>query len=557
MIERAYSSDSTSYGIRAVEAGPLGRRFFTNTRFSLNANNSSSHSVTEAIAVNVLDAFRAGGAQQKGGTHSKNFTVASDLDYVRGKNSWRAGIQVDGARYHSDAVGNYLGTYTFESLAAYQANTPRSFTQRIGDPTIEYWNLNVGMYLQDDIRLRKNLSLSPGVRIEAQTHLRDYSNIGPRFGFTWSPFKSGKTSIRSSWGIFYDWLPTGTYLSTIQNDGFHLLEVNVSNPTYPNPGSFGSTTPVNRYQFGGDMRMVRNMRYSASINQSISRRLSLSATASDLHGTNLLVGSNLNTPVGGVRPIPGFVNIYDTNSDGRVRTTSVSTNVSLSLSRLSPASGNVPIAMPAAASTRRFDWRRSLSLRTSYTLAKSENNTDGAFAVPATGNLAAEWGPSSGDVRHRINGGISSSALKNLSASLSFNWASAPPLTIRTGTDDNGDLIFNDRPAGVGRNSARTVSNWGSSLFLSYSLGFGKATQVSSMPQGIMVMNGMVMMASGAPTGAPAAPKYRLGISVSIQNLTNHATYSGFSGVITSPFYLKPTTAFGQRSISVSTFLSF
>ncbi|MGE5362032.1 MAG: hypothetical protein ACM3NQ_23700 [Bacteroidales bacterium] len=32
---------------------------------------------------------------------------------------------------------------------------------------------------------------------------------------------------------------------------------------------------------------------------------------------------------------------------------------------------------------------------------------------------------------------------------------SAPPYNVTIGFDDNGDTIFNDRPAGVGRNSAR------------------------------------------------------------------------------------------------------
>ena len=31
----------------------------------------------------------------------------------------------------------------------------------------------------------------------------------------------------------------------------------------------------------------------------------------------------------------------------------------------------------------------------------------------------------------------------------------AAPYTIRSGVDTNGDLIFNDRPAGVGRNTLR------------------------------------------------------------------------------------------------------
>jgi hypothetical protein len=34
--------------------------------------------------------------------------------------------------------------------------------------------------------------------------------------------------------------------------------------------------------------------------------------------------------------------------------------------------------------------------------------------------------------------------------------SSGQPLNVVTGADDNGDTIFNDRPAGVGRNTERT-----------------------------------------------------------------------------------------------------
>ena len=38
---------------------------------------------------------------------------------------------------------------------------------------------------------------------------------------------------------------------------------------------------------------------------------------------------------------------------------------------------------------------------------------------------------------------------------MNFNTASGNPYTIRTGFDENGDLIYNDRPDGVGRNTER------------------------------------------------------------------------------------------------------
>ena len=169
----------------------------------------------------------------------------------------RTGLQVEGATYHSDDSSNYLGTYTFESLDAFKAGTPRSFTRRTGDPNIDYRNIQAGIYLQDDIRVRKNLTLSPGIRYELQTHLSDVNNFGPRFGVTWSPGKSGKTTLRGSAGIFYDWLSTGTYEQTLRVDGFRQREVNIIDPSYPDPGPPGPGSPTNRYLLGDDLRMQR------------------------------------------------------------------------------------------------------------------------------------------------------------------------------------------------------------------------------------------------------------------------------------------------------------
>ena len=66
-------------------------------------------------------------------------------------------------------------------------NQPSNYTRRIGDPNLSFGNVQVGVYIQDDIRPRKNLTLSPGVRYEAQTHVGGAANIGPRFGVTWAP----------------------------------------------------------------------------------------------------------------------------------------------------------------------------------------------------------------------------------------------------------------------------------------------------------------------------------------------------------------------------------
>ena len=49
----------------------------------------------------------------------------SDVDHVRGIQSWRFGTQIDGFLFKSDSVFNQLGTYSFSSLDDYSAGRPR------------------------------------------------------------------------------------------------------------------------------------------------------------------------------------------------------------------------------------------------------------------------------------------------------------------------------------------------------------------------------------------------------------------------------------------------
>ncbi len=270
--ERAYTAEDSQFGLFLQQNGPIGRRFVLNTRGAIFGSDSVARSAVEAPTIIVNDSFTSGGAQRRGGTHARNYWFNSDLDYVRGRHSMRAGIEVQAGTYDTDSDSNYLGTYVFASLDAFDARTPRSYSRRIGDPSLSYSNVQGGVYIQDDFKIRKSLTVTGGVRYEAQTHVPDKLNFAPRAGFTWAPFKSGKTTLRGSWGMFYDWLPTGTYQQTLQVDGVRQRELNIVNPTFPDPGDVGSTTPTNRYLLAEERDMAYSQRLSAGIAQGISRR---------------------------------------------------------------------------------------------------------------------------------------------------------------------------------------------------------------------------------------------------------------------------------------------
>lgn len=546
-LERAYESEATNYNLRAQHVGPVGRRFFINSRIQVFWADSLTRSAVEAPTVRVIDAFTSGGAQQSGGTRSRRVNIASDLDYVRGRHSVRTGVLFDGGWFRSDAFSNYLGTYTFESLEAYAQGRPRSHTRRVGDPRIDYFNLQAGVYVQDDIRVRPNLSLSPGVRVEMQTHVGDVNNIGPRVGVTWAPGTGGRTTLRASAGIFYDWLGTGTYEQTLRIDGFRQRELNVADPAFPDPGDEGILPPVNRYLLG-DLELPRQVRFSGGIERSLTRTTRLGVTWAHMRGTSLRRGENLNAPTDGVRPDPAFANVIRVVSDAESRQDTVSVFFSASFAR--PPAGGAVFAPP---STQRFDWRRS-SVSAQYVSNRLRGNSDGDFWVPPTGALDQEWGTSPGEIRHRVIVQASSQFLRNFTTSWNLNLSSGMPYTVFTGFDDNGDLIFNDRPAGVARNTLRAPRQVSLNALFNYSFTFGPPATTPGQITGIAIVNGVP---TAQTIAAPQNGRFRVGITVNAQNLTNRANYVGYTGVLTSPLFGRPRDVANPRRFDISVNFGF
>lgn len=549
-IERAYSSNNSFTGVRIQEAGPLGRRFFMNTRLSIGRTSNDRASEVESITYRVTDARTTGGAQVRGGAHGTTFNLQSDLDYVRGIHSLRTGIAVDGGSYFSDDESNYLGTFLFDSPASFEAGTPLNYTRRLGDSAIDYDNVQAALYVQDDIRVRKNLTFSPGLRYELQTHLSDYNNFGPRFGMSWAPFKSGKTALRGSFGIFYDWLNANIYEQSLRVNGFRQRELNIANPSFPDPGDVGTISTTNRYLLSDDLPMARNTRLSAGVDQTISPRVRAGFTYAHIEGTHLMRGENLNFPINGVRPDPLFVNIIRVVDDAASRQDTLNAFGSFSF-----APQNASMMMgPMGASGPRWNWKRT-SVNVNYSTGRNENNTDGPYSLPASGSPEGEWGWVPGEIRkHRVNIGINTSALRNLNANINFNASTGTPYTITTGHDDNGDLVFNDRPAGVGRNTQWTPGQWTVNGFFNYSIAIGKKTVNNPGGiTGITMRNGEISVL----TGGAAPPRYRIGLAVQVINLTNHANYTGYTGTMTSPFFLQPQNVQSMRKIDISLNFSF
>ncbi|HKE60469.1 MAG TPA: carboxypeptidase regulatory-like domain-containing protein [Pyrinomonadaceae bacterium] len=537
---RGYSQNQVEHIVRFADSGVFGKKFFNEARVQARWLNTEAESVTNGQTILVPGAFNAGSAQRSGGRKQLEFEVANNVDYALEKHGVRFGMQLEAGRYQSNDSTNRFGTFQFANLTAFQLGLPTQYTQRIGDPTVKYSQYQFGWYLQDDYRLRKNLTLSYGVRQEFQTNLGDNLNVAPRLGFIWSPLKSGTVTVRGGAGVFYDWFAAQTYEQTLRVDGQRQRDLVISHPGFPDPisGGFQTILPPSRIQSDANLVMPYIIQASLGLETTALKLVRLTTNYQYQRGVHLLHGQNLNAPVPGLgRPDPTAGNI-----------TNIESSAYLSAHRLM-------IGIGPAKFVNGFFWNAN------YLMMKATNEADSPFSLPANNfNLHADRGPAASDLRYLVSGFFSRRLKQGFALSAIVQATSALPYNITTGFDNNQDTVINDRPLGVGRNSARGASRWEIGSRLSWGKDFGPdEKQAVGGPQ-------IRMVRLGGPGGEGAVPpslpgggtkKFRLELYAQVSNLLNHTNLGSFAGVQTSPFYGQATSAQAPRRMEVGMRLNF
>jgi hypothetical protein len=330
----------------------------------------------------------------------------------------------------------------------------------------------------------------------------------------WAPIRNGELTLRASYGYLYDWIDSNLYKQSQLVDGFRLREINVTQPSYPEPPSTGVTSATNRYLWSDDLTLPTGHRLSLGADEQITPDMRVNVAYTWAWDRGELRGRNLNAPVNGVRPDPDFANVVALVSDAESKLHSL--NIGWNYMKLS--------------------WKRA-AFSANYTWTNSTANSTGAFALPASGdNLGTEWAPTR--PAHSASASVNITPIEGLNVNLNAKGNSGAPYNITTGQDNNRDGLFNDRPAGVSRNSARAAAHWDVNGRVAYNLRFGPPVPNAN--------------ALGNRPG-----RLTLNISLSFQNLLNRANYVGYSGVMTSPFFMQPTNVANPRRLLVGMKFAF
>ncbi len=195
------------------------------------------------------------------------FTYTDDLQISKGIHQISVGVWFQRMQDNEDSASRHLGQATFSNLTKFLQGTVSTF-QVVPSPNELGWRSLFGAwYAEDDIKLRRNLTIRAGIRHEftngwnealgrAANYLVGSNGIletnpevsssvftqnnakllfSPRIGLAWDPFGNGKTAVRAGFG---------TYYSLIDDLAFLLNSLPPYNGALTYSGALSSIVPI-------------------------------------------------------------------------------------------------------------------------------------------------------------------------------------------------------------------------------------------------------------------------------------------------------------------------
>jgi hypothetical protein len=593
----------------------FGANVVNETRYRYQYRTNETAALSFEPTLRVLSAFTGGGnsdgtARLTHGHHElMNYT-----SIARGKHLIKLGGRLRVINDSNDSNSDFNGTFTFSSLDAYriteqglqQGLTPAQiraagggasqFLIVAGNPRTDINFTDLGLYLEDDWRVRNNVSLSLGLRYETQNVIGDHADFAPRLGFAWGIGKGSagqpQMVLRAGFGVFYDRFGRSLIMRARRLNGLSLQQFVVPEPDFypnvPDPATLGgSLVQPTVYRIDSGLTSPYLMQTAVSLERQLTRSTTASLTYVNTQGRGQMLTRNINAPLpgtydpsdpsSGVRPFGSIGNLYQYEAAGFYKQNQLITNFNV----------------------RGLKW---VSFFGNYTLNYAKGNTAGAGTFPVNQyDLSQSYGRSQFDVRHRAFVG----GTFTLPRSIRFNpfivVSSGSPFDFTLGQDLNGDSIFNDRPGlPVNLASPSVVQTaWGAfdtapvagqalvdpnfgngpglfmlNLRLSKVFGFGKASETSlggstsgggprgGPPRGRGGPPGGGLGGRGLSGGGGPGPgmwgdastnrRYNLTLSIFARNLFNVVNLAPPVGNLNSPFFGQSTSIAGGPFFSQS-----
>ncbi len=468
--EAGYDLHTSEYDLRLSNNQPIGAFLLHQSRVGFTWKTIGQAPASSSPSLTVAGFFSDGGSPQ-GDLHERDNVLEVDEGVDREKRGFeiRLGTEVN-SRFYNDRVPNlFNGSYVFgggsapvlstaggsgsttitgleqyrRALAGLPGGTPTTFQLTTGSPRAQFTQYRQAFYTQLNLQLPYHTRLQLGMRYQLQTAPQSFSSYAPRAGVSWAPVTP--YAMLNNWvihleaGIFSS--PVNpTYVRNVKLlDGVANQQVTVYSPQFGNPlQPIAGSISVNAFRsFANSIHPDTFLQAEGTLERSFGKHWS--AAADFTLGQNWrrerirninapLVGSavgpaNPNTALMAPRPMAPNLDIFQYESTGHLVASLPSFHIAVS------------------------DYK-GFSLMAQYNGMTGRGDEDNS--APAPQSSYSKQGESARPDFVTKNSLVITGDMKlpfGLQSAAQFDYNTGSPYNIVTGTDANGDGIFNDRPS--------------------------------------------------------------------------------------------------------------
>ena len=335
---------NTDHTVQMSDAIIINDHIVNESRFQFERQNENHYPDSTAATINVQGDFTGGGyGGQQSRDHYTRLEFQNMTTMSHGAHAIKFGTRMRDSRDATFTNGGFNGSFTFAPVTVGQTTYSSSdvymnmangllggqsfatlVNQGYGPSTASYTTcavagncessvanvFDIALYAQDDWKFNPRLTLSGGLRWEAQNHISDHNDWAPRVALAYALDGNGKdkkpkTVIRAGYGFFYDRMGTGNlktvHFADIQNQYVLVnpncasteTSLNVNILESGNCTSTGSSSAV-QYQIDPHYHAPYNEQGSVSLERQLTPGTSLTFTYMHTFGVHQTVTRNVN-----------------------------------------------------------------------------------------------------------------------------------------------------------------------------------------------------------------------------------------------------------------------